>query len=239
MEKKNVIGVILARGGSKGLPGKNTRELHGKPLIAYTIEAALKSGILDRVIVTTEDKEIAEVAKKHGAEVPFMRPAELAKDTAHTPPVIEHAAGWLEENEDYSVDYVVTLQPTSPLRKPEHIKEAVEKIIETGAECVVGVCETEYPPYWMMKLEGDRLMPFIATEGVDYFCLERQQLPKTYKPNGAIYVTRRDVLKEKGILISEDCRAILMDHESSLDVDTLLDFKTIELVMEEKDNGKN
>ena len=136
-----ILGVITARGGSKGIPGKNIKPFLGKPLIAYTIEAAKKSGVFDpavggtsRLILSTDDPEIAEVAKKYGCEVPFMRPKELAEDKSAHLPVMQHAVQWLKDNENYQPDYVMILQPTSPLRQPFHIKEAVELILKTGAD---------------------------------------------------------------------------------------------------------
>jgi CMP-N,N'-diacetyllegionaminic acid synthase len=226
---KKFLGVILARGGSKGLPGKNIRLLNGKPLIAYTIEAAIDCKEIDRVIVTTDSKEIADISRKYGAEVPFMRPANLAKDTTHTPPVIIHAVKELEK-EGYDPDYVITLQPTSPLRKVEHLSSGIKTILKTGSESLMSVKEADFPPFWLVEYRKGRLHPFVKSK-TDYFCLERQQLPKVYQPNGAVYITKKDVLLIKRILITKDCSAIIMDHESSLDVDTKLDFEFIESVM--------
>src|SRR3990167_5792850 len=141
-----ILGVITARGGSKGIPGKNIKSLLGKPLIVYTIEAAKASGVFDpaaggasRLILSTDDPSIAEVAKKYSCEVPFMRPKieELAGDKATHLEVMKHAISWLKEKENYHPDYTMILQPTSPMRKPEHIKEAVELILKTGADSAV------------------------------------------------------------------------------------------------------
>ena len=131
-----ILGVITARGGSKGIPGKNIKLLCGKPLIAYTIEAAKKSGALDRLILSTDDPTIAQVAKSFGCEVPFMRPPELAKDHVSHLPVMQHAVQWLSNKEGYKPEYVMILQPTSPLRQPFHIKETVDLILETDADSV-------------------------------------------------------------------------------------------------------
>lgn len=234
--KKNIVGVIPARGGSKGLPGKNIAILAGKPVLAYTIEAALKSKVLDRVILTTNDKKIADIGKRYGAEVPFIRPAYLAKDATHTPPVIEHAVRFLEKD-GYKVDIVVTLQPTSPLRKPEHIREAVKKIMETNADSVISVCES-YPPWWLMRFKGEKLVPFLKHDK-DYLILEKQQLPfKAYKINGAVYVTKRDVLRKKGVIIAKNCNAVVMNEESSLDIDTAIDLKIIKTIIKERKKNK-
>lgn len=232
---KTVVAVIPARAGSKGLLNKNVKRLLGKPLISYTIEAALRSKFIDRVIVSTDGKKIAKIARKYGAEVPFLRPAYLATDTVHTPPVIEHAVNYLEKNENYKVNIVVTLQPTSPLRKAEHIDLGIKKFLKEGTDSLVGVKEA-YPPWWLFKPKGDRIIPFIEfKKGVLAYNLERQQLPKVYQPNGALYVTKRGCLKKTNSLINpRSCAYLLMDEESSLDIDTPLDFKVIEQVLKMK-----
>lgn len=224
-----VVAVIPARGGSKGLPGKNIVDLCGKPLVAYTIEAALRSRYIDRVLVTTDDRRIAEVSKRFGAEVPFMRPKYLAKDTTHTPPVIEHAIRFIERD-DYRADFIVTLQPTSPLRSVAHIDGAVKLLYNSRFGSVMSVKDAEYPPYWVVKVKRKRAYPFVDGD-TDYFRKERQQLPKTYQPNGAVYVTRRNTLLEEGLIISKNCGVIAMDKTSSLDVDTHEDLKRIRKVM--------
>jgi CMP-N,N'-diacetyllegionaminic acid synthase len=230
-----VVGIIPARGGSKGLPQKNIRLVRGKPLISYTIETALACPTLDRVIVSTDDLSIAEIAHEAGAEVPFLRPQELAQDITHTPPVIAHAVQYIEEHEGYRVDLAVTLQPTSPLRRKEHINKAVETLQQDPSlDSVMTVCQAELPPFWMMQLEEGKLIPFI-NDGVDYFLLERQQLPPVYHPSGAVYVTRRKLLLEEGVIIGKRVGAVIMDEVSSLDVDTPLDVKILEYVLAEKE----
>ena len=230
-----VLGVIPARGGSKGVPQKNTRLVGGKPLICYTIETALACPALERVVVSTDDAHIAEIASATGAEVPFLRPAELAGDTTHTPPVIAHTVRYLEEHEGYTVDLVVTLQPTSPLRRTEHISKAVETLQQdTSLDSVMSVCQAESSPFWMLKLEAGRLTPFVnSTE--DYFLLERQQLPPVYRPNGAVYVTRRELLLTAGVVIGKRVGAVIMDTESSLDVDTPRDLQLLEFVLADRE----
>ncbi len=233
--KGNVVAVIPARGGSKGVPRKNIRLLAGKPLIAYTIEAALQSKMLDRVIVSTDDEEIARIAKKYGAEVPFMRPADLATDTAHTPPVIEHAVSWLEENENYPVYAVVILQPTSPLRTAEHIDTAIEKFLKQGCESLISI-KKGYPPWWLWEIHGERIAPFIEyKKGVNPRDLERQQLPAVYCPDGAIYVMRRDFLKKaKTIINASDCGYVAFDEDATIDIDSEIDFKIVEEIIKKK-----
>lgn len=224
-----IVAIIPARGGSKGLPGKNVIPLCGKPLIAYTIDAARQSATVDAVVVSTDDEAIASAARRAGAEVPFLRPAHLATDTAHTPPVILHALEFLEQRGD-RYDVVVTLQPTSPLRCAEHIDRAVQLLASGGVDSVVGVRRTEYPPYWMVRMEGDRMVPFVQ-DGIDYFRWERQELPKTYQINGAVYVTRRDALIAEGKIITERCSVLVMDDESSHEIDTHADLERIAVIM--------
>ncbi len=235
--RENVVGVVVARGGSKGLPGKNIRPLRGKPLLAYTLEAARAARRLDRVILSTDAPEIAEVGKKYGAEVPFLRPKRLARDRTNTPPVIEHAVRYLEEHERYRVDIVVTLQPTSPLRRSEHIDAAIKLLLENPRfDSVISVREEViFSPFWMFRAKGKILVPFVD-DGTDYSLKERQELPKVYQPNGAVYVTRRELLREKGVVFSAYAGGrtgfTIMDSVSSLDIDSHLDLVVAETLME-------
>lgn len=193
-----VIGVITARGGSKGIPRKNIKDLNGQPLIAYTIKAAQESKIFNRLILSTDDAEIAEVAKKYGVEVPFMRPAELAQDDTPHLPVMQHAVAWLRDNENYRPEAIMLLQPTAPLRQVFHIKEAVDLFIKSGADSVVSVVETpgHFSPYWAVVEEPDgwaRL--FFNGDPVFKRITQRQNFPqKTYHHNGAIYLFKTDLL---------------------------------------------
>ncbi len=223
------IAIIPARGGSKGIPRKNIKELAGKPLIAYTIEAAKKAKKLDMVFVSTEDREIAEIAKKYGAEV-IERPIELAQDGTPTHEVLQHAA-----KEAGGADIIVTLQATSPVRDPRHIDEAIEMLGENDS--VVGVCEIEYPPYWAKKIENGLLVPFIKTEK-EYF--RRQDMPKSYRINGAIYVTKREVLEKENSVFGKKIVPLVMDEFHSIDVDTEMEFLTAEAalkIIKERKNG--
>jgi N-acylneuraminate cytidylyltransferase/CMP-N,N'-diacetyllegionaminic acid synthase len=220
--------VIPARGGSKGIPHKNIVNLTGKPLIAYTIQAALKSKNSQRVIVSTDDVKIAEVAKSYGAEVPFLRPAELAKDDAPSLLVIQHAVKYVEENEGHKFDVVVVLQPTSPLRSKEYIDEAVEKLLRTGADSVVTVCEVKHHPFWSFTAKGDNLYPF-SKKGITIG--KRQDLPEIYAVNGAVYALRRDVLFEQNSLYGKDTRAVVMPYEESLDIDNYFDLFIAEMML--------
>lgn len=222
-----VLGVIPARGGSKGVPGKNVRLLAGKPLIVHTIEAALKSK-LDRVIVSTDDEAIASVAERAGAVVPFIRPAELASDTAKSIPVAIHALNAMEEVEHVRYDAVMLLQPTAPFKTFKDIDDALEKLALSGADSVISVQEVEaFHPARMKYLEGDRLVdpPFVEA----YENQARQELRPMYIRNGAIYLTKRETLLRNSYK-GNDCRALLMPVERSVNIDTLHDFEYAEWV---------
>jgi CMP-N-acetylneuraminic acid synthetase len=228
----NIIGIITARGGSRGIPRKNIKDLNGKPLIAYTIEVGKKSRHLNRVIVSTDDVEIADVAKTWGAEVPCMRPEEFARDNTPTLPVIQHMTRHIEETE--KVDIVVTLQPTSPLRTAEDIDGAVQKLIDTNADTVVSVVEVKHHPYLTFKLDGDKLEPLYCMEKR----LRRQELPTIYALNGAVYVTRRDTLLNRNSIYGDDNRGYVMPEERSMDIDSLFHFKLVEAIMMMGDSSR-
>lgn len=226
----DVIAIIPARGGSKGVPHKNIRLLCGKPLVAYSIEAALGSEYIDRVVVSTEDEEIAQVSREYGAEV-VRRPSELAQDGTPSLPVYQHAIRHLGETEDYRPEITVVLQPTSPLRLAEDIDRAIESFVEAKCDSVVGVCEVEHPPHWMYTLTGNRLKPLIKDgEKVG----RRQDAPKVYRLNGAVYVTSRDMMMKENRLLGRDTRAYIMPLERSIDIDTELDFKLAALLIGER-----
>lgn len=234
-----VLAVIPARGGSKGLPGKNILPLQGKPVLAYTIEAALNARTLDRVILSTDSEEIAAVGREAGVEVPFIRPKELATDDAHPTTVLEHAVTYLSETDGYDVDLVVTLQPTSPLRVAADIDDAVRLLQNNpDMDSVITVKEVELPPYWVLKLDGKYLRPFVD-DGTDYSLMRRQEMEQTYRPNGAVYVTRRELLKNRSVIFSAFSQGktgyVLMEPIRSLDIDSRTDFKVIEAVMQRQD----
>jgi CMP-N-acetylneuraminic acid synthetase len=234
--KEKVLGVIPARGGSKDIPRKNLVSLNGKPLISYIITSALKAECLDRVVVSTEDEEIVQVAKKYGADVPFLRPKELANDNVSLIPVIKHGADYLEKTEGWNADIVVSLQPTSPLTKPEEIDSAVNKLIETGCDSVVGVRKTEDHPFWTYKLDGDRVLPFQITE---QSYLQRQDLPLVYVFSGAIYVRKRELLENwsgEDFALGKDVRAIKMNHDSR-EIHDLRDLWVVEKILKGNKTG--
>lgn len=188
-----VLGVVTARAGSKGIPRKNTRLLAGQPLIAYTIDAARESGVFDRLILSSDDADAAAIARERGCEVPFMRPADLAADDTPHLPVMQHALRWLRDHEHYSPDWVMILMPTSPLRQPAHIREAVDLAIRTGADSVVSVDElpAHFNPMRAVTIDADgwaRL--FVGNAPVKRRPGRRQDMPKAWILNGAIYLFR-------------------------------------------------
>ncbi len=199
------------------MPGKNLRLLAGKPLLAYAIADAQESGVIDRVIVSTDSQEIAETARRWGAEVPFLRPGELARDDTPTLPVLRHALAELEAREGYSPELVVVLQPTSPLRGPEAVREAVEKMSDPRVDSVVSVCPADHSPYLLRRLEGERLVPFLGPDPLRGG-IRRQDLPAVYRLNGAVYVLRRERL-ENADPFGSDVRAVVMEGWRSVDVD--------------------
>jgi len=230
--KKKVLAIIPARGGSRSIPLKNIKRFAGKPLISYMIEEALKSKTLDRVIVSTDHDEITKIAKKYGAEVPFKRPADISEDVP-TEYVLQHAVRFLKEKEDYYPDIVVTLQCTTPLCEAEDIDATVNKLVDTGAETAITVTEVSQHPYWMMKLDRDKAVPFMNVDLKGEVTV-RQNLPKLYIPNGAVFATRIDVLMQQNRIIGEDTRTVIMSREKSIDIDDMLDFKLAELLMLER-----
>jgi CMP-N-acetylneuraminic acid synthetase len=223
----------LARGGSKGIPGKNIKKLNGKPLIAYTIEAAQKSKYINKIVVSTDDKDIAKVALNFGAEVPFMRPDELATEDANSNDAIIHALKFLSSNQDYKSDYIINLQPTSPLRGVKDIDEAIETFFryDNYYESLISVCEVFENPYWMQKIENG-----ILTSLMDNFenINRRQELPTVYQLNGAIYLSTYKKFLEYKSFYTEKIYPFVMNKEKSIDIDNELDWKLAKILLEEK-----
>lgn len=224
------LGLIPARGGSKGIPRKNIRLMAGKPLIAWTIEAALCSTRLDAVVVSTDDEEIAEVSRAVGAQVPFIRPAELAADdTPGIDPVL-HAMGMLPQ-----YDAVLLLQPTSPLRTTEDIDGLLSLAAATGAKSVVSVCEPEDHPFWMYRLGTDRrLERLIETPDI----ARRQDLPPVFALNGAMYFAHVDCLHRRRGFVGAETLGYPMPVERSVDIDGPLDWRIAELLLGDRVSGR-
>jgi CMP-N,N'-diacetyllegionaminic acid synthase len=216
--RSKVMGLITARGGSKGLTRKNLLEVDGKPLISWTIDAALDSNILDRVFVSSEDDEILGASRMLGCEVPFVRPSHLATDEASSIEVVLHAIEQLP-----GFDYVVVLQPTSPLRTAVHIDEAFAAMKSVNAPSCVSVCRAQESPYWMYQLnDQQKLVPVVSSPEV---ISRRQDLPIAYKLNGAIYIAKIDWLLETRVFISEASVGYVMNTQDSLDIDSSDDFR--------------
>jgi CMP-N,N'-diacetyllegionaminic acid synthase len=221
---KTFLAIIPARGGSKRLPRKNILDLCGKPLIAYTIEAALKSKYIDKVIVSSDDEEILNISSNFGADI-IKRPIDLANDTATTFDTIKHT---IDNFEKY--DYIVLLQPTSPLRNEKHIDEAIQLLKEKNAHAVISVCEMEHSPLWCNTLPKDGNMNnFLRDEVLNK---RSQDLEKYYRLNGAIYICKTDkLLENKSFLLRNNIFAYIMDRESSIDIDEEIDFKIAEVIL--------
>ena len=222
---KKVLAIIPARGGSKEVPRKNIREVGGKPLIAWTIEEAKKSKYIDRLILSSEDEEIIKVAKAWGCEVPFVRPMELAQhDTPGIEPVL-HAIETLPEK----YDYVVMLQPTSPLRKAGDIDGCIEHCIQNEAPACVSVTEPNKNPYWMFTIDKKgQLNSFITAERL---IARRQDLPKVYALNGAVYVAHIEWLLKNKSFVSNKTMSYIMPAKRSLDIDTEFDVELLQYLL--------
>lgn len=221
-----IISIIPARGGSKGISRKNVKLLSGKPLITYTIEGALRSKYLNRVIVSTEDEEIENISKRYGAEV-IKRPAILAQDDSSTIDSIFHVLEALDLQKEKN-NAVVLLQPTSPLRSSEDISNAIELFLNNNCDSIVSVCEYGHPPYWAYKVEGKYLKPVL---GNIYFKMRRQDLPKSYVPNGAIYISTVGALQENKSFNSSRTLPYVMPLIRSVDIDSELDFIMAESII--------
>ncbi|MBX7115822.1 MAG: acylneuraminate cytidylyltransferase family protein [Myxococcaceae bacterium] len=234
MSALRVLAVIPARGGSKGVPGKNIKPLGPYPLIAWTIRAAMGARSLSRVVVSTDDERIAQVAREHHAEVPFMRPLALATDSAKSMPVMQHALETIEKLDRTAApfDAVMMLQPTTPFRTSADIDAAVALLTETNADSVISVVDVGgHHPARMKYLEGNRLVDPVFCEAIEN--QPRQELRPMYLRNGAIYLTRRATLRS-GSFKGQDCRAWVMPEERSVNIDTARDFQHAELLLKEQ-----
>lgn len=231
IDGKKVLAIIPARGGSKRLPRKNVLPLNGKPLIAWSIDAALKSKYIDRVMVSTDCQEIEAIAIEYGAESPFLRPNDIAGDFASTDSVILH---FIEAVSDkIKADIIVILQPTSPLRLSSDIDNALKLLIGKNANGVVSVCECEHSPFWSNTLPEDGNMGEFIKEDVKG--KRSQDLPICYRLNGAVYAfTTASIIHNQGISYSDNVFSIKMPTIRSVDIDHALDFKVTEAILAEK-----
>jgi len=223
-EKKSILAIIPAKGTSKRIPGKNLKDLAGKPMVAYILETAKRVEGIDRIVVSTDSEEVKRVAEKYGAEVPFIRPKELTVDDVTTREVLEHAVTWLEEHERYVPDYVLLLYPTSPLLKRERIEEAVRIALERDSDSVFSGCYDK-GHYWI-EVEGgwERLYPKKQVNS-------QYQVPLVVE-NGAIYLTKTSLIKRQ--YVADKADVVIMDPEESIDVDYPEDFEQVARLLLER-----
>jgi CMP-N,N'-diacetyllegionaminic acid synthase len=224
-----VLAIVPARGGSKGVPGKNVRPLAGRTLLEYVAVAARESARIDRIILSTDSEEIAEAGRKAGLEVPFMRPAELARDDTPMLPVLRHAIEEVERG-GWAPAYIVLLQPTSPLRRPVHIRNVISELVEQRADSVVTVIEVpkHFSPDYVMRIEDGHLRPFLP-EGERI--TRRQDVRPAYSRDGTVYAFRRDTIDRFGNIYGAQCRPLVIDARESLSIDTPSDWAAAEMIL--------
>ncbi len=232
-----VLVVVPARGGSKGIPRKNLQLLAGRPLVAHAVATGLAATLVDRVLCSTDDPEIADAARVAGAEVPFLRPAHLAADTSEDWPVFMHVLEHLDSQDGYRPDIIVNLRPTSPLRTPIHVDDAIRLLLDTGADSVKAVCLARQHPHKMwLRQPGGGIEPYLKTpfrleRGPD---VPRAQLEDIYWQNGVVDVTRREVILEQGVMIGRRVAGLVTQLAESIDIDTPLDLQLAELLLAQR-----
>lgn len=230
-----ILAIIQARGGSKGIPGKNIKPLAGKPLIAWTIEAARKARSVTRTIVSTDDDDIANCAREHGADVPFLRPPELATDTAKSIGVLQHALEWLAKHERYTPDIVVQLKPTNPLRTEKLIDECVALYqASANIDAVITVSKVPIHPLKMWKFEGESVHPFIPENvfGIrEAAKMPRQSLPEAFGNNSCVHVINPDTIRA-GSSIGTHVKGVVVSREEAINIDEPIDFMVAEVLLQ-------
>jgi CMP-N-acetylneuraminic acid synthetase len=233
VNKYNILGVILARGGSKGIPKKNIYPINGHPLISYTINAGLNSKLIDKLVVSTDSKEIAEQAIIYGAEVPFMRPAKLSGDTVWSRDALKHAVIECEKYYGIQYDFIIELPCIAPLRDKDDINSALTKLIQTGADSVISVCQMQDKhPVRMKRIIDDQLNDF-CSEFPEGEGSRRQDLEPCFIRNGAIYSMRRSTIVDDFSRNGKDSRPYIMPEEKSVNIDTKVDLKLAEILITE------
>lgn len=233
-----MLAIIPARGGSKGIPAKNIKNLCGKPLIAYTIEAAIAASSIDRVILSTDDLEIARVSSEYDVEIPFMRPKELSQDDSLA---IDNYIYTIDRlNTEYTNNYeeFIVLLPTAPLRSAQDIENAVELFYEKKADSVISCVEMIHPPYWAKKIDTSGKIQDYFSSKVRIDNRNRQEYDKAYIPNGAIYIFKHSLLKGTYSYYTENTYAYVMPRERSIDIDTIHDFEYVEYLMRANERNK-
>ena len=234
---KNVLCTICARGGSKGVKNKNIKELHGKPLIAYTIEQAKYSGLFDHIVISTDSDVIASIAKEYGAEVFFKRSAEMASDIAGKLDVIRDAFVRSEEHYHRNFDYLVDLDATAPLRNVEDIINSFKQFQDNDNDNLITAMPARRSPYFNL-VEQDKEGKVYLSKTLDSTVVRRQDAPKSYDMNASIYIWKRDVILNEKSLFLEKTGLYVMPEERSIDIDSELDYKFVEFLMKEKDVKK-
>lgn len=236
MKNKTFLAIIPARAGSKRLINKNIKELNGKPLISHTIKSSLKSKYITKTVVSTDSEEIKKISNKDGASTPFLRPKELAKDDTASIDVVIHCINYYKNELNEEFDYVILLQPTSPLRDDKDIDNAIEYLLEKNADAVIGVCEMEHNPLWSNILDDSNSMKDFLNEV--YINKRSQDLPTYYRINGAIYICKIEkVINENKLLIKDNIFAYKMNQIHSVDIDTELDFILAQTILEKKNES--
>ena len=226
----NILAIIPAREGSKGIPKKNIKKLVNKPLIAYTISEAKKSKFLSKIIVSTDSKKIEKIAKKLGSET-MIRPKKLAQDNSSTLHVIQHVIKNLKSLDNFDTDIVITLQPTSPLRTAADIDSAIKLFLKSKCDSVIGMTEVTHPPEFMYRIINKKIKPLIKTK---IKSKRRQDMPKTYQINGAIYICNRNLIMKKHTMFGKNIVPYLMPSERSIDIDTMFDFDLAKTILKNK-----
>lgn len=238
--KRKILAIIPGRGGSKSIPRKNIKDCCGKPLIAWTIEAAKQSEYLTRIVVSTDDQEIASLAEKLGAEVPFLRPKEISGDLATDVEFLEHCLNWLKQKENYEPEIVLRLPPTSPLRTAKHIDEGIKTLLNNPeADAVRPICEAPKHPYKLWKLSGDGryLEPFLPKSFTGFdepHNLPRQLFPKVYVHTGAMDVMRLRTIRELKSTSGKKLAFFFMKPEDSINIDHPIDFEIAEMLLRKR-----
>jgi len=229
-----VLALIPARGGSKSIPRKNIRSFAGHPLIAYSIAAGLAAESVTRLLVSTDDEEIAAIARKYGAETPFLRPAELSQDNTPDLPVFQHALQWLEENEGYRPEILVQLRPTSPLRRVWHIDQSIYQLLaHPEADAIRTVCEPFQNPFKMWQIDPEGFMqPLIHTEYQEAYNMPRQLLPAVYWQTGYVDAAWRDTIIEKASMTGERILPLVIPPNDWIDIDSADDWRRAERLLE-------
>lgn len=230
MEKLKIIALIPARGGSKTIPHKNIKKLAGKPLIVHTIEVSKSSSLIDRIIVSTDSQQIADISKKAGAEVPFLRPAEFAQDDTLDLPVFIHCLEWMKVYEQYIPDILVHLRPTSPLRTVEMLDTAIQMLVDNPlADSVRTVCEPSQSPFKMWtKAEDGYLKPLCKSDIGEVWNQPRQVLPTVYWQNGYVDVTRTKIILGKKSMTGDKILPLIVDNRNIIDIDDEISFQLAE-----------